>query len=104
MCDSSTASGQQGRRGRWGSTNANSVVPIKRKHTQLDWLLGQKEHNESVAGDISLLIAYPVPGMVLEKIACFHLQVIYSPEEVDCIGIMLGEHRGGLCILRRRSL
>lgn len=33
--------------GGWGSTNANSVVPIKRKHIQLDWLLGQKEHNES---------------------------------------------------------
>lgn len=73
---------------------------MKRKHTQLDWLLGQKEHK--VWPVTSLLIAYPVPGMVLE-IACSHLQVIYSPEEVDCIG-MLGEHRGGLCILRRRSL
>jgi len=49
--------------------NKYSVVPIKRKQAQLDWLLEQKEQVKAVAGDRSyfLLIAYYERGMVLGK-------------------------------------
>lgn len=78
-----------------GMKNTNSVVPIKRKQAQLDWLLVQKEQVKAVAGDGSyfLLTAYCEPGMVPGKqITIVPAFVSYSPvEEVSGVDIMLRE-------------
>ena len=81
-------------------TSTNSVVQIKRKQAQLDWLLEQKEQVIAVAGDDSyfLLIAYCEPGMMLGKqITIVPAFVLFSPvEEVSGTGIIcLGRYWGG---------
>lgn len=53
-----------------GDQQMQRVVPIKRKHITARLAAGT-EGTQSVASDISLLLACHVPGMVLENIAWF---------------------------------